>query len=69
MAATAQLPEGATPIGWDGKTLSEMLAESDQFLEETGRYYGIEALDLKESDPIRFEKIWSRFCCGQQRTK
>lgn len=64
MAATAQLPEGVTPIGWDGKTLSEMLAESDQLLEKTGRYYGIEGLDLKEADPIRFEKIWSRLRGG-----
>ena len=51
-------------IGWDGKTVHEMLDESNRFLQETGRYYGIEKLSIKETDPIQYEKIWSRLRGG-----
>ena len=64
MAVTADTLEGGRPIGWDGKRASEMLAESNRLIEETGHYYGVERLELKETDPIRYEKIFSRLRGG-----
>jgi N-methylhydantoinase B len=59
--ATRELePRERRPIGWDGKRLSEMLAESERLFAETGRYYGIEELTLQASDPIGYEKLFSR---------
>jgi N-methylhydantoinase B len=59
--ATRELePRDRRPIGWGGKRLSEMLAESDRLFAETGRYYGIEELTLQGSDPIGYEKLFSR---------
>ncbi|MBI1987141.1 MAG: hydantoinase B/oxoprolinase family protein [Nitrospinae bacterium] len=58
------LPETRQPIGWAGKTLQEMIAESERLLVETGHYWGVERLSLKEGDPIRYEKIWSRLRGG-----
>ncbi|MBI4693054.1 MAG: hydantoinase B/oxoprolinase family protein [Gammaproteobacteria bacterium] len=52
------------PMGWAGKTLQEMLAESERLLVDTGHYYGVNKLSLKENDPIRYEKIWSRLRGG-----
>ncbi len=48
------------PIGWNGRTLVQMITESEQQMRETGRYCGTERLSIKESDPIFYEKIWSR---------
>lgn len=50
----------ATPIGENGKRLSQMLADSNRQLAETGHYYGIKNLSLKANDPIHYEKLWSR---------
>ena len=59
--ATRELePRERRPIGWGGKRLSEMLAESERLFAETGRYYGIEELTLQGSDPIGYEKLFSR---------
>jgi N-methylhydantoinase B/acetone carboxylase alpha subunit len=57
-------PREAEPIGWDGRRLTEMLADSDRLLAETGRYQGLEELALKESDPIGYEKLFSRLRGG-----
>jgi N-methylhydantoinase B len=64
--ATRELePREATPIGWDGKRLDEMLAESERLFEETGSYLGLDgALELKDSDPIGYEKLFSRIRGG-----
>lgn len=51
-------------IGWDGRTLYEMLEETDQTFKRTGRYCGIENLELKETDPIRYERMFSRIRGG-----
>ncbi|ABU57869.1 hydantoinase B/oxoprolinase family protein [Roseiflexus castenholzii] len=51
-------------IGWNGRTLRSMLEESERLFAETGRYYGIERLTLKEEDPIRYEKLFSRLRGG-----
>ena len=43
---------------------SRCSTESERLFAETGRYCGVEELELKESDPIRFEKIFSRLRGG-----
>ncbi|MEH6945675.1 hydantoinase B/oxoprolinase family protein [Bacillus sp. JJ634] len=51
-------------IGWDGKTLKEMRKEITEISKETGHYAGLKTLPFKESDPIRFEKIYSKLRGG-----
>ena len=51
---------GKKPVGWGGKTLKEMLKESEAIFEKTGRYYGIDKLTLKEEDPLKYERLYSR---------
>ena len=57
-------PREERPIGWEGRTALEMLSESERLFAETGRYCGLDALEMKEHDPIRFEKIFSRLRGG-----
>jgi N-methylhydantoinase B len=57
-------PTGGPPIGWDGRSALEMLRESERRFEESGRYWGLDELDLKGSDPIRYEKLFSRLRGG-----
>ncbi len=47
--------EKRKPIGWDGKTLKDMIQESEQLFKETGRYYGVDKLELRDKDPFRYE--------------
>jgi N-methylhydantoinase B len=61
---TRELEPRAEPIGWDGRSALEMLAESERLLGETGRYWGLDDLALKGSDPIRYEKLFSRLRGG-----
>jgi len=59
---TAGAPPG---IGWEGRRLDEMLATSERLLAETGAYQGLSgSLDLKESDPIGYEKLFARLRGG-----
>ena len=60
--ATRELERpGAAPIGWDGHSLAEMLAEAERLFAESGAYHGLTGeLPLKTSDPIGFEKLFSR---------
>lgn len=51
-------------IGWDGKTLKEMREEVDRLTRETGYYAGLKRLELKESDPITYEKLFYRLRGG-----
>ncbi|GMA48817.1 hypothetical protein GCM10025857_01740 [Alicyclobacillus contaminans] len=51
-------------IGWNGKTLKEMREETDALTKETGHYAGLVNLSFKESDPIRYEKIFSKLRGG-----
>ncbi len=47
------------PIGWNDKSLKEMLEASEKLFKETGQYYGIDTLKLKEDNPFRFENaLW-----------
>jgi N-methylhydantoinase B/oxoprolinase/acetone carboxylase alpha subunit/acetone carboxylase gamma subunit len=64
--ATRELePREATGIGWDGKRLDEMLATSERLFAETGSYYGLtDELALKDSEPIEYEKLFSRLRGG-----
>jgi N-methylhydantoinase B/acetone carboxylase alpha subunit len=48
------------PIGWDGSTLQEMLDESERLMEETGRYRGLDELELKNEDRFTYERLYSR---------
>lgn len=57
-------PGAATAIGWRGLSVKQMLTESERLLSETDHYYGIDTLTLKEEDPIRYEKIFSRLRGG-----
>ena len=62
--ATRELePRERRPIGWEGRTLREMLDVSERLFAETGRYGGVE-LELQRSDPIGYEKLFSRIRGG-----
>jgi N-methylhydantoinase B/acetone carboxylase alpha subunit len=41
-----------------------MLEASERAFAESGRYHGLDRLELKESDPIRYEKIFSKLRGG-----
>ena len=51
-------------IGWNGKTVKYMLEESEALFKKTGHYCGFRNLKLKEAEPIRYEKIFSRLRGG-----
>ena len=51
-------------IGWDGQRLEEMLSESERLFAETGHYAGLRQLELMRSDPIGYEKLFSRIRGG-----
>lgn len=58
-------------IGWNGKTLLEMLEESESVFKATNRYCGLERLSLKEEDPLKFERFQWRLinaCIGARDT-
>ncbi len=57
---TLEEPDRPRPIGWDGQSLAEMLAASEAKFAETGFYHGIEHFDVKERDPLHYEKLFSR---------
>ena len=46
-------------IGWNGKTLKQMLTESEKLLEQKKSYYGIENLSLKEENPFKYERAYA----------
>jgi len=52
--------EAAPAIGWDGTSLRDMLEASEEAFAHTGRYAGVDELELKESQPILYEKIFSK---------
>jgi N-methylhydantoinase B/oxoprolinase/acetone carboxylase alpha subunit/acetone carboxylase gamma subunit len=63
--ATRELEPAAGAIGWGGARLDEMLAESERLFAETGSYMGLTGdLELKASDPIGYEKLFSRLRGG-----
>lgn len=52
------------PIGWDGKSLKQMRREMDEISRSTGYYAGLKTLPFKESNPIRYEKIFAKLRGG-----
>ncbi len=63
--ATRELEPEARPIGWDGRRVDEMLADSERLFAETGTYAGLTGdLELKDSDPIGYEKLFARLRGG-----
>ena len=59
--AARDLEPSAAGIGWGGRHLTEMLAESERLFAETGSYQGLTGeLELMSSDPIGYEKLFSR---------
>ena len=57
------LAAGARSAG-TGRPRSRCSTESERLFAETGRYCGVDELALKEADPIRYEKIFSRLRGG-----
>ncbi len=64
--ATKKLePRAERPIGSGGRTLREMLEESERLFAQTGSYYGLTGeLALKDADPIGYEKLFARLRGG-----
>lgn len=48
------------PIGWDDKSLQQMLEETEQRTAETGRYAGLDELSMKEENPFKYEQLFSQ---------
>lgn len=51
-------------IGWEGKTLRQMLKESDDIFDRTGHYQGLTDLKIRTGQPILYEKIFSHLRGG-----
>jgi len=64
LSKTFQNKEYQEPLGWEGKTLKEMRQDMTNISKETGHYAGLKELPLKDKDPIRFEKIFSKLRGG-----
>ena len=47
-------------IGYQGKTLQDMVAERDRAFEQTGHIYGVERLELHEQDPAKMMRFSTR---------
>ncbi len=62
--ATRELEPKPTPIGWDGASVKAMLEGAEARFRETGHYQGLDRLELMESDPIGYEKLFSRLRGG-----
>jgi N-methylhydantoinase B/acetone carboxylase alpha subunit len=59
-SALSKTPPDPAGIGWDGTTLAQMLTESERVFADTGHYCGLRSLALKDSDPLQYEKLFSR---------
>lgn len=49
-------------IGYQGKTLKQMLDENRKLYAETGHYMGLKELRLGEEDPIKLTRFHARLC-------
>ena len=54
----------AGEVGWEGRTLLSMLEESESLFAQTGHYAGLRELEMMSSDPIGYEKLFSRLRGG-----
>lgn len=57
---TSKTVNEGSKIGWGNNSLTQMLEESEQLFRESGKYYGIEELELKQKDIIRYERMFAR---------
>ena len=64
MTSAQQATAPSPGIGEDGQRLKDQLARSERLFEDTGRYYGIEELEIKDADPIEYEKLYGRLRGG-----
>jgi hypothetical protein len=62
--ATRQPGPSRSGIGWDGRRLSQMLDDSERLFADTGHYAGLFELELMSTDPIGYEKLFSRIRGG-----
>jgi N-methylhydantoinase B/acetone carboxylase alpha subunit len=51
---------GAGENAAKAKTLKQMIQERDRLTEETGHYCGVTEFDLKNADPLKYERFYSR---------
>ena len=50
-------------ICYQGKTLKKVVEEKERLFKETGYAYGLEKLELVESDPAKFMRFQMRASC------
>ena len=61
MATTAKdLERDSSEPVREGLTLKEMISKRDNLTSETGHYYGVKELSLRNSDPIKYERFGFR---------
>ncbi|MEW5703533.1 MAG: hydantoinase B/oxoprolinase family protein [Pseudomonadota bacterium] len=53
-------PEEGEASAQGKRTLRDMLVERDRLTEETGHYCGVTELSLRDSDPLKYERFYSR---------
>jgi N-methylhydantoinase B/oxoprolinase/acetone carboxylase alpha subunit len=49
--------KGKPRVGWNGMSMKDMLALSEQLFADTGHYYGLRELELAETSPLSFERM------------
>ena len=60
----AEITSNGGDIGWNGMSVRGMLEAAQSEFEETGHCFGIEEFELKDKEPIKYEKIFSRLRGG-----
>ncbi len=61
---TARTDSRTGPIGWEGRTLKEMLEGSEAIFAKSGHYQGLKDLTIRTGKPILYEKIFSHLRGG-----
>lgn len=54
------ITSGKNAKGSGKKTLMEKIRERDELTEKTGHYYGVKEFSLREEDPMKYERFYSR---------
>ncbi len=47
-------------IPFEGRTIASKIEQRDRLTEETGHYWGVKEFTLREQDPMKFERFYSR---------
>lgn len=50
----------ALPVPKTAPTLRQLLAERDRLTKESGHYYGIHEMSLRDADPIKYERFYNK---------